>query len=302
MTNPPPIDFPSMEFDGIYLRRLKAGVLDEIDLEALADEQVVALRCTGFLAPGDPARWASILRPYLPGKVSGERLVDLGCGFGTLTRWLGRELRVCVVGLDRSAVAVTAARMALPQGERDSVDFLIADFAKTGLEKDSARLAVSLDALYLASEPIQTLRELARILIPGGVALFTTYEAEKGLQDDKLPECYSWRWVRLISEAGLELVKADDWTQPWRHYAGRRHQIRWAQRHLLRKEFGPDAEAVLSVTRRMLGLGECIPFLSCLRRFAYLVRKPRTQVAAQRCQRLRPAASSFSTGRRARAR
>jgi SAM-dependent methyltransferase len=94
---------------------------------------------------------------------AGRLTVDVGCGEGRVTRDL-RELGHRVVGVDRSASMVAAAREADPEG-----DYVVADAAELPLEDDSADLCVAFMSLMDMDDMNGAVRELGRVLEPGGL-------------------------------------------------------------------------------------------------------------------------------------
>lgn len=92
----------------------------------------------------------------------GERVLEIGFGGGGLLRALAA--RGCdVVGVDVSDAAVRRARRRLREAElhRASVDAM-------PLADGSVDAAVSLNSLYFWPDPHAAMRELARVLRPGG--------------------------------------------------------------------------------------------------------------------------------------
>jgi len=104
----------------------------------------------------------------------GGRLVDLGCGRGGPGLWLARALSASLIGIDFSPVAV---KLATERAERfvgpDRAEFRRATFDDTGLPDASVDGAVSMDALPFGPDRMATLREVRRILVPGGRLAFT---------------------------------------------------------------------------------------------------------------------------------
>jgi 2-polyprenyl-3-methyl-5-hydroxy-6-metoxy-1,4-benzoquinol methylase len=96
------------------------------------------------------------------------RLLDVGCGDGTLCLMVGEEARRCI-GVDG---AMPALRKAAAQG----LAVQCADFNAAHLPyRDGAFDAAScLDVLEHVLDPRHLLRELARVLEPGGVLILTT--------------------------------------------------------------------------------------------------------------------------------
>jgi ubiquinone/menaquinone biosynthesis C-methylase UbiE len=92
----------------------------------------------------------------------GRRTVDVGCGEGRLTRDL-KALGHRVIGFDASPSLVAAAREFDP-----SMDLRLADAARLPLEDQSADLVVAFMSLHDIDDMPSAIREIARILEPGG--------------------------------------------------------------------------------------------------------------------------------------
>jgi len=96
----------------------------------------------------------------------GDVVLDLGSGSG----YVGRALREAtpvgfVCGLDGSPEMVRNARS---YTDDVGVDFLVGDFGALPFAEDSIDHVFSMEAFYYASDPAETLRELRRVLRPGG--------------------------------------------------------------------------------------------------------------------------------------
>jgi SAM-dependent methyltransferase len=92
----------------------------------------------------------------------GRRTVDIGCGEGRFTRCL-KELGHDVVGVDPSRSLIAAARELDP-----SMDIRLADAASLPLDDASADLAIAFMSLHDISPMPAAVREVARVLEPGG--------------------------------------------------------------------------------------------------------------------------------------
>ncbi len=92
----------------------------------------------------------------------GRRTVDVGCGEGRLARDL-KQLGHHIIAVDSSPSLVAAAREFDP-----SMDVRLADAAALPLEDASADLAVAFMSLQDMDEMPTAIREVARILEPGG--------------------------------------------------------------------------------------------------------------------------------------
>lgn len=100
---------------------------------------------------------------------SGERVVDLGCGWGTISLGLAPHVGQ-VVGVDFSERSVEICEENLSRSGSTNVEFVCADAGDSGLEAGSFDLAVAAD-LFEHLYPEDTARvaaEAFRLLRPGG--------------------------------------------------------------------------------------------------------------------------------------
>lgn len=98
------------------------------------------------------------------------RLLDIGCGTG-LAAQLAARRGAQVAGLDASAGMTELARDRTPGG-----DFRVGDMAQRFPWDDASFHAVTLaNTLFFSSDLEATLREVARVLAPGGRVAFTTW-------------------------------------------------------------------------------------------------------------------------------
>ncbi len=112
-------------------------------------------------------RVARVLDVYTPGP--SERVVDLGCGWGTFSFALAPRVRE-VVGVDFSERSIELCERRLEAVGLSNVRFIRADAAYTGLEGgawDYVLAADLVEHLYPASSAAVA-REAFRLLRPGG--------------------------------------------------------------------------------------------------------------------------------------
>lgn len=123
------------------------------------------------------------------------RLLDLGCGRGSLARVLTQR-----VGLEEPPVGVDASREMLALGRRDEAtptDRLVqGDLASLPLGDDLFNLAISGHALkYLTDDQLRAcLVEVRRVMKPGGLFLAWDFAPTRSELLD--------RWNRFVLEAG----------------------------------------------------------------------------------------------------
>jgi len=157
----------------------------------------------------------------LCGPVDGERVVDLGCGWGTITLALAPEADQ-VVGVDFSARALEMCREESRRRGVENVAFVQADAGATGLEAASWDLVVAADLVehLYPDDARRVYREVFRLLRPGGrFALWTPHRGHileilrnRNLflkRDVSHVDYKSMESLRRgLSDAGLQVVRA----------------------------------------------------------------------------------------------
>jgi len=139
-----------------HARRLFAGIAPEYD------------RMGAVLSLGQEPRW----RRFLVSRVNaipGSRVLDVACGTGLVSRELARK-NLRIIGLDQSpAMLRRGLEAVVTAGLADRIGFVLGQ-AQALPFPDEAFDALSFTYLLrYVDDPAATLRELTRVLRPGGV-------------------------------------------------------------------------------------------------------------------------------------
>jgi SAM-dependent methyltransferase len=159
------------------------------------------------------------LRPLLP---SGGTAVEVGAGSGRLLIRLGLERPYKLVAVDYAPYAIRAVRENLKRARLDG-EAIMADAKQLPFEDASVDVVLSGGLLEHFREPLPIVREMARVLRPGGlfyadivprkVSLYRWAERRRmqhdehmaeGIYESALPKS---AWARLVREAGLTGVR-----------------------------------------------------------------------------------------------
>jgi len=107
---------------------------------------------------------------------AGDTVVDLACGRGGYGLEVAARSGAALTGVDFSAEAVRQAReLASRLGQ--AAEFRTGDLTASGLDAGSADAVLCVDAIQFAKPPEAAYRELRRILVPGGRAVLTCWQA-----------------------------------------------------------------------------------------------------------------------------
>lgn len=178
-------------------RVMTACYLDAFGDDALADADPYSAIALSEL------RW--LIRSA--GLVTGQTVVDLGCGRGGPGLVLARSTGVRLIGIDFSVVGVTsAANKAVDARIVPPPVYIACDARAMPLANHSVDAFISIDVLQLIAERELVFREVARVLRPGGAVAFTSWEL---IADDesvplrlrRLPRDYA----AIVAAAGLRL-------------------------------------------------------------------------------------------------
>src|SRR5712672_2499882 len=127
-------------------------------------------------------RWSRKLAdPFLDfaGDFTGQHVLDVGCGTGSLTFLLtGRTTVASIAAIDVAENYVSFARSSTTDPR---IAFHCADAADLPFEPDRFDASLSLLALHLMSDPASGLREMVRVTRDGGTIASAVWDVRGGL-------------------------------------------------------------------------------------------------------------------------
>ncbi len=125
-------------------------------------------RYARLLSFGQDGRWRSFLVSRIEA-APGDRVLDLACGTAAVALELVRRYGCDVVGVDQSAPMLNEARRRVASaGEGARVDLRVARAERLPFDDGAFDAATFTYLLRYVDDPAATLRELARVLAPGG--------------------------------------------------------------------------------------------------------------------------------------
>lgn len=147
-------------------------------------------------------RWSRRLAPLFiehAGAESGERLLEVGCGTGSLTFTLARTVAFAeLTAIDYAQVYVAAARarnqdprIRIEQGDATKLQFSDAHFDR----------ALSLLVLHFVSDPAAAVAEMRRVTRPGGVVAAAVWDSGGGMLMLRM----FWDTAAMLDPAAVDL-------------------------------------------------------------------------------------------------
>ncbi len=135
-----------------------------------------------------------------------ENVLDVGCGAGWLSRRLAKlapEGRV--VGMDISDEMIRVARRT--SAEQENLLYVTGEVGEIPWEANFFHHAISVESAYYWPEPTTGLREMFRVLRPGGKAwILINYYRDN-------PHCHQWGPLLAVE---TKLLLAEEWKEMFR--------------------------------------------------------------------------------------
>src|SRR5215472_14970015 len=155
----------------------------------------------------------------------GDRLLDVGCGPGTLTADLA--LRVApgqVTGIDVAAAVLPDAEAHARDAGAANVTFVAGDFREAGLPPASFDVVHAHQVLQHLREPVGALAAMARLAAPGG--LVAAREADYSAMAWAPADARIQRWLDIylaVTRRNGAEANAGRWLPRWARTAGLAH-------------------------------------------------------------------------------
>ena len=188
------------------------------------------------------ARWTEDLRKYLfekAGLTGAQRILEAGCGTGAVLSSI--NIPAAMYGLDISAGALSEARIHVPGAKLVRGDALALPYPDSTFDITFCHFL-----LLWVSDPLQAVREMARVTRPGGSVLALA-EPDHSRRVDK-PESlaplgrlqaealrrqgadpsFGARLADTFIRAGIELIEAGTLQKSEGESARREREIEWA--------------------------------------------------------------------------
>jgi ubiquinone/menaquinone biosynthesis C-methylase UbiE len=174
-------------------------------------------------------------------------VLDVGCGPGSITIEIAEQVAPgLVTGVDRSASALLEAHVAAQDKHVDNVDFTVGDALSLPFPSNTFDVAHAHHVLHHVSDPVLALREMERVVRPGGwiatrdvdLAGVVASPRPDGLEDwrrrehaaiarQRADDQAAARYRRWAREARLDDVRIGS---SLRTYSDRSSRTWWAQR------------------------------------------------------------------------
>lgn len=106
---------------------------------------------------------------YLGGLSVGDKIIDIGCGFGGSVVWLAKNYKTCVTGIAVSEKEISIARAyAKRRSISDSTFFIVGTGEHTGIADSSFDIVWMIESVSAIYDKATLLEEAYRLLRPGG--------------------------------------------------------------------------------------------------------------------------------------
>jgi SAM-dependent methyltransferase len=159
----------------------------------------------------------------LPRIKPGMRLLDVGCGPGTITMDLAERVGTAgrVTALERTESALGLARAEAQRRGTTNVEFVVGNVQALDLDDGSYDVVHAHQVLQHVDDPVQALREMARVCTPGGTVAVRESDFGGFTWFPAVPELDRWLDVYLrVARSNDAEPEAGRRLLGWAHEAG----------------------------------------------------------------------------------
>jgi SAM-dependent methyltransferase len=145
-------------------------------------------------------RWSRRLAPLFldfAGAADGERIIDVGCGTGSLTFLIPARANISTIeAIDYEGQFVEALRQRNtdPRITASQGDACALPFGKNQFDR-----ALSMLVLHFVSDPHRAVREMLRVVRPGGIVAATVWDTFGGMPSQRI----FWDTIAAIEPSAL---------------------------------------------------------------------------------------------------
>lgn len=160
----------------------------------------------------------------------GMSVLDAGCGQGVVGCYLATKNDIDLTGITITPHEVkSATNRAKELGVEEKTRFMLSDYATTPFEDATFDRIYTTESLSHAPDVNQVIKELSRVLKPGGVAVFAEYEMHHQDFDAEMARLaeiiknhaaihgvYQFgkgQFLNTLKSNGLEVLDEHDWTK-----------------------------------------------------------------------------------------
>jgi SAM-dependent methyltransferase len=137
-----------------------------------------------------------------------DRVLDLGCGPGTISEYVSDTTGAHVTGLDCSKAAIELANEVTAE-KRDRLNFMVGDMDRLELPPESFDAIIAIDTLYFVEDLDNTICTARTLLAPGGrMAIFHDQHLSPE-QPKELLQIEHTKLAKALGKAGLSFDAID---------------------------------------------------------------------------------------------
>jgi ubiquinone/menaquinone biosynthesis C-methylase UbiE len=201
----------------------------EADAADVAREDYDQWHAQFDLDDGADSPWHELVKAHLDPRrdLDGRRVLEIGCGRGGFSAWIARSSSPAEqVAMDFSEVAVRKGRAAAANAGLSRITWEMGDIQNIPRADASFDTVISCETIEHVPDPARAVRELARVLRPGGrlflttpsylntMGLYRVYLRMRGRRFSEVGQPINQfttlpRTLRWVSRAGLRVLAVD---------------------------------------------------------------------------------------------